>query len=82
MYLHTKSGCDRSIVVGCRSRNDRQTSRHPDKQNGMTLRLTLRDVTQQTNKQTDRTKNITSFFGGGNNGYKTIVYVSKEESFK
>jgi len=32
-----KFGCDRSIVVGCRSRNDRQT----DKQNGMTIRLTL-----------------------------------------
>jgi len=25
-------GCDRSIVVGCRSRNDRQTSRQTDKQ--------------------------------------------------
>jgi len=22
MYLHTKFGCDRSIVVGCRSQND------------------------------------------------------------
>jgi len=27
IYLPTKFGCDRSIVVGCRSRNDRQTSR-------------------------------------------------------
>jgi len=27
MYLPTKFGCDRSIVVGCRSRNDRQTDR-------------------------------------------------------
>ena len=48
-YLPTKFGCDRSIVVGCRSRNDRQT----DKQNGMTIRLTLceRDATdKQTNK--------------------------------
>jgi len=36
-----KFGCDRSIVVGCWSRNDRQTSRQIDKQNGMTIRLTL-----------------------------------------
>ena len=36
----------RSIVVGCRSRNDIQT----DKQNGMTIRLTLceRDATYQS----------------------------------
>ena len=33
----TKFGCDWSIVVGCRSRNDRRTSR----QNGMTIGLTL-----------------------------------------
>jgi len=47
IYLPTKFGCDRSIVVGCRSRNDRQTSRQTDKQNGMTIRLTLceRDAT-------------------------------------
>jgi len=37
IYLLTKFGCDQSIMVGCRSRNDRQT----DKQNGMTIRLTL-----------------------------------------
>ena len=37
IYVPTKFGCDRSIVVGCRSRNDRQT----DKQNGMTIRLTV-----------------------------------------
>jgi len=37
VYLPTKFGCDRSIVVGCRSRNDRQTG----KLNGMTIRLTL-----------------------------------------
>jgi len=37
IYLPTKLGCDRSIVVGCRSWNERQT----DKQNGMTIRLTL-----------------------------------------
>ena len=37
----TKFGCNRSIVVGCKSRNDRQTSRQTDKQNGMTIRLTL-----------------------------------------
>ena len=47
IYLPTKFGCDRSIVVGCRSRNDRQTSRQTDKQNGMTIRLNLceRDAT-------------------------------------
>ena len=28
--LPTKFGCDRSIVVGCRSRNDRQTSRQTE----------------------------------------------------
>jgi len=28
----TKVGCDRSIVVGCRSRNDRHSDRHPDRQ--------------------------------------------------
>jgi len=39
--LSTKCGCDRSVVVGCRLRNDRQTSRQTDKQNGMTIRLTL-----------------------------------------
>ena len=33
--------CDWSIVVGCRSRNDWQTSRQTDKQNGMTIGLTL-----------------------------------------
>jgi len=37
IYLPTKFGCDRSVVVGCRSRNDRQT----DKRNGMTIRLSL-----------------------------------------
>jgi len=41
IYPPTKFGCDRSIVVGCRSRNDRQTSRQTDKQNEMTIRLTL-----------------------------------------
>ena len=41
IYLPTKFGCDRSIVVGFRSRNDRQTDRQTDKQNGMTIRLTL-----------------------------------------
>jgi len=41
IYLPTKFGCDRSIVVGCRTQNDRQTSRQTDKQNGMTIRLTL-----------------------------------------
>jgi len=43
IYLPTKFGCDRSIVAGCRSRNDWQT----DKQNGMTIRLALckRDAT-------------------------------------
>ena len=42
MYLHTKFGCDRSIVVGCRSRNDRQTYIHTDRQtSGVTIRPTL-----------------------------------------
>ena len=41
IYLPIKFDCDRSIVVGCRSRNDLQTSRQTDKQNGMTIRLTL-----------------------------------------
>ena len=48
IYLPTKFGCDRSIVVGCR-----QT----DKQNGMTIRLTLckRDATdRQTDRRVDR----------------------------
>jgi len=33
VYLHTKFGCDRSIMVGCRSRNgnDRQTSRQTNR---------------------------------------------------
>jgi len=45
-----KFGCDRSIVVGCRSWNDRQTSRQTDKQNRMTIRPTLceRDATTET----------------------------------
>jgi len=34
-------GCDRSIVVCSRSRNDRQTSWQTDKQNGMTIELSL-----------------------------------------
>jgi len=41
IYLPTEFGCDRSIVVGCRSWNDWETSRQTDKQNGMTIRLTL-----------------------------------------
>jgi len=47
IYLLTKFGCDRLIVVGCKSRNDQQTDRQTDKQNGMTIRLTLceRDAT-------------------------------------
>ena len=31
MGPRTKCGCDRSIVVGCRSRNDRQTSRQSNR---------------------------------------------------
>jgi len=31
IYLPTKFGCDRSIVVGCRSWNDRQTSRQTNR---------------------------------------------------
>ena len=30
IYLPTKFGCDRSIVVGCRLRNDRQTDRQTE----------------------------------------------------
>jgi len=41
MYLHTKFGCDRSIVVGCRSRNDWQTYIQTHKHPGMTIMLTL-----------------------------------------
>jgi len=40
IYLPTKFGCDQSIVVGCMSRNDWRT----DKQNGMTIRVTLCDA--------------------------------------
>ena len=46
MYLHTKFGCDRSVVVGCRSRNagyrqtDRQTESNDNKAHS------LRVVTQ------------------------------------
>jgi len=49
IYLPTEYGCDQSIVVSYRSRNDRQTSRQTDKQNGMTIRLTLceRDATNR-----------------------------------
>jgi len=46
----TKFGCDRSIVVGCRSRNDRHSDRHPNRQTSwMTIRLTLceRDATNR-----------------------------------
>ena len=51
MYLHTKFGCDRSIVVGCRSRNDRQTYIHTYRQTNIrsdNKAHSLRDVTQQT----------------------------------
>jgi len=48
IYLPTKFGCDRSVVVGGRSWNDRQT----DKQNGMTIRLTLCEC-DATDRQTD-----------------------------
>ena len=44
MYLRTKFGCDRSIVAGCRSRNDRQTSRQTSWNNNKAH--SLRDVTQ------------------------------------
>jgi len=61
IYLPTKFGCDRSIVVYCKVAEcptDRQTDRHrqTDRQNGMTIRLTLCDanVTQQTDRQTNK----------------------------
>jgi len=41
IYLPTKFGSDRSIVVGCRSWNDRHPVKHP----GMIIRLTIRDAT-------------------------------------
>jgi len=30
VYLPTKFGCDQSIVVGCRSQNDRQTDKQTE----------------------------------------------------
>ena len=56
MYLHTKFGCDQSIVVGCRSRNDRQTYTHTVRQTSWSNNKahSLQDVTQQTDRQTDR----------------------------
>ena len=66
IYLVTKFGCDRSIVVGCRSRNDRQT----DKQNGMTIRLTLceRDATQ-----TDRWSRRKVYRPSSNTAYAVLI---------
>ena len=49
MYLHTKFGCDRSIVVGCRPLDDRQTNKQtniPTSGNDNKAH-SLRDVTQQ-----------------------------------
>jgi len=65
IYLPTKFGCDRSIVVGCRSRNDRQTSRHTDKQNGMTIRLTFckRNATTVTAEHYREINNIQQNIG-------------------
>jgi len=37
----TKFGCDRSIVVGCMSWNDRQTSRQTDKHESQTQPITV-----------------------------------------
>jgi len=56
IYLPTKFGCDRSIVVGRKSRNDRQT----DKQNGMTIRqqLTLCERDAIWDRQTDRYQTV------------------------
>jgi len=48
MYLHTKFGCDRSTVAGCRPSDDRQTN----KQTGMTIMLTLCETWR--NRQTNR----------------------------
>ena len=60
IYLPTKFGCDRSIVVGCRSWNDRQTDKQTDKQNGMTIRLTVCDanVTQQSDTQGHKVSDV------------------------
>jgi len=59
IYLPTKFGCDRSIVVGCRSWSDR----HPDEQNRMTIRLTLCEcdaITRMKNNKSTGIDEITS----------------------
>ena len=65
MYLHTKFGCDRSIVVGCRPSDDRQTniptSRNDNKAHS------LRDVTQQTKVKTVYSPVSLRSLGGYNN---------------
>ena len=50
MYMHTKFGCDRSIVVGCRPSDDRQTNKQTNiRTSGNDNKAhSLRDVTQQT----------------------------------
>jgi len=45
MYLHTKFGRDRSIVVGCRPSDDRQTNIRQTSWNDFKAH-SLRDVTQ------------------------------------
>ena len=58
MYLHTKFGCDRSLMVGCRPSDDRQTnkqtSKHPNIQtSGNDNKAhSLRDVTQKSSNIT------------------------------
>jgi len=54
IYLPTKFGCDRSIVVGCRSWNDRQTSRQKSWNDNKTHSLhCTANVTQQTDRHLD-----------------------------
>ena len=57
MYLHTKFGCDRSLVVGCRPSDDRQTNKQTSWNDFKAH--SLRDVTQQTYKQTGLTIRLT-----------------------
>jgi len=44
IYLPTKFGCDQSIVVGCRSQNDRQTDRQTEWNDNKAHSLSERDA--------------------------------------
>jgi len=62
IYLRAKFGCDRSIVVGCRPSDDRQTNKQTSKHPGMTIRPTLRDVTQQAAWLNSATQELAHYF--------------------